>query len=163
MCFPLTSLTWASKGLGEKDCRGDGVRTEGTRRLAALLRRFSDCILHVYIQHMCTCVSFTAWRLPPWPHMHIHKLFIWAASVCVCPYGFVWNSCHVTYSALLSLPRGGRVQDKHLIWLGPCFLVHRRVSSLLNSPDLSCDRHGSLFLCIWMSEGMTEEGFYTSL
>lgn len=44
--------------------------------------------------------------------------------VCMCPFGFIWSSVmsHTVCLVLhLSLPQGRSVQDKHLIWPGPCF------------------------------------------
>lgn len=104
-------------------------------------------------------------------HMHVHAIYCLMTSTITtyahtqticggsdCPVGFIWNSVvsHAVCSVLRSsFPQGGLVQDKHLIWLGPCFLLHNHGSSFLNSLDLSFDRQGS-FPLILKQTGMTE-------
>lgn len=66
--------------------------------------------------------SFTPWWLTLWPHAHYFSRQ--CVCVCVCPFGFIWSSVmsHTVCLVLhLSLPQGRSVQDKHLIWPGPCF------------------------------------------
>lgn len=131
--FTLTSPTWTSNSQrGGKDCQGT-MHAERTR----LSTVFSSCLL------CCTRtrarVPLTARRLPlsP-PHMHTRAI----CGGSICRVGFIRNSVvsHAVCSVLrTSFPQAGLVQDKNLIWLGPCFLVHHRGPSSLNSLDLSYD------------------------
>lgn len=124
MCFTLTSLTW--RACGRRMLRGQTAHKRNKTSCIFCMSAYSVVCMSVHLGIIYSLMTDT------WPHAH--NLFVQA--VCMCPFGFIWSSVmsHAVCLVLhLSLPRGGSVQDKHLIWPGPCFLVHHHGSSLVNS------------------------------
>lgn len=113
------------------------------------------------MQHMCMyvhlCIIYCLMTVTVTKYAHTKTICL--GSQCVS----VWvrlKLCHVTYSLLSSLPQGGLVQDKRWIWLGPCFLVHHNVSSLLNSGFRLKQKK---VLSLYFNAQANDRGVYTSL
>ena len=157
MCFTLTSLTWASKGLREVDCQGTACTQKEQDYLCLAAPSYCLCILHVYIQHMCMCVhvSLTAWHTHIYTDTHTHTQAICLCRQCVS----IWVALkprHVTYSLLGArlVLASGRTRPRRVLdltwamfsgtptWLIPYWTLW----------DLSYDRRGSSPR-ILMSEG----------
>lgn len=103
MCFTLTSLTWTSEGLREKDCQGTECtqKEQDFRCNCFTAPSFRVYILHVYIQHMCmyvhVCIIYCLMAA-------IVTTYTRTQTICL---GSQWVSiwvrlkvCHVTYSLL---------------------------------------------------------------
>lgn len=149
------------KAWGRESVRGQNTHTVGTR--LSLNCSIFLCLYYTFL-HMCMYACEN--RLLPGDcqhdHTYTHKLFIWAVSASIWVGLETHVMAHTVCSVLcLSVPQGGYVQDVHLIWLAPCFLVYHHGSSLLNSLDLSSDRQES-FAWTSMSKGITKRDF-TSL
>lgn len=135
MCFTLTSLTWPRKGPEGEGLSGGRVNTEGPRLSLYYFTApslYDDCHHH---------------------YIYTHTNYSSGQSVCVHLGSFETVMSNTVCSVLhSSLPQGELVQDKHLIWLGPCFLVHHHGSSLL-TPWISAVTDKGILLSKGMPKG----------
>ena len=139
MCFTLTSLTWASKGLREVDCQGTACTQKEQDYLCLTAPSYCLCILHVYIQHMCMCVhvSLTAWHTHIYTdtHTHTHTSYLSLPSVCVHLGCFETPSCHIQSARCSARPCLRPHSSKTSAWLdlGHVFWYTNMAHPVLNS------------------------------
>ena len=147
MCFTLTSLTWACKGLREVDCQGTACTQKeqslSLPRCSVLLSMYPTCLHTTYV-HVCACVYH--WQ--PNTHTHTHTR---TQAICLCRQCVsIWVALkprHVTYSLLGArlVLASGRTRPRRVLDLTwamfsgtPTWLI-----SYWTLWDLSYERHGS--------------------